>query len=240
MEYVEGDTLSNIIKKQRLTVPQIKHIIVNAANGLQHAHVRAERGEPSLQPAREVRDVVLAVVMEEAECPGTERQAGAQPRRSIQDLLGELVDQFRVENNEIAWSLTSYVPAPLILPDSQREQLEPVVREALSNACRHARAGQIHVILQSYDNQIQILVEDDGQGFRANRSREDQKGHFGLRIMRARAARMGGYLQVDSVPGKGTRISLCWPLERDVHHVASPALEPALPSTPPVLSGVRG
>ena len=38
MEYVEGDTLANIIKKQQLTVPQVKHVIVNAANGLQHAH----------------------------------------------------------------------------------------------------------------------------------------------------------------------------------------------------------
>jgi serine/threonine-protein kinase len=38
MEYVEGDTLANIIKKARLSAAQIKHIIVNAANGLQHAH----------------------------------------------------------------------------------------------------------------------------------------------------------------------------------------------------------
>jgi serine/threonine-protein kinase len=38
MEYVEGNTLANIMKKARLTVPQIKHVIVNAANGLQHAH----------------------------------------------------------------------------------------------------------------------------------------------------------------------------------------------------------
>jgi len=38
MEYVEGDTLANVMKKTRLTVPQIKHVIVNAANGLQHAH----------------------------------------------------------------------------------------------------------------------------------------------------------------------------------------------------------
>jgi CHASE2 domain-containing sensor protein/tRNA A-37 threonylcarbamoyl transferase component Bud32 len=38
MEFVEGETLANIIKKTRLTAPQIKHIIVNAASGLQHAH----------------------------------------------------------------------------------------------------------------------------------------------------------------------------------------------------------
>ena len=115
-----------------------------------------------------------------------------------------------------------------------------MVREALSNACRHAQANQIHVVLERYDNRMQVLVEDDGQGFRVNPSHEGQEGHFGLSIMRARAARMGGYLQVDSVPGKGTRIALCWPLERDRHHIPSPTFEPAIPSTTPVLSGERG
>jgi len=38
MEFVEGDTLANIMKRAQLTVPQIKHVIVNAAHGLQHAH----------------------------------------------------------------------------------------------------------------------------------------------------------------------------------------------------------
>jgi serine/threonine-protein kinase len=38
MEFVDGDTLANLIKKGQLTAPQIKHVIVNAANGLHHAH----------------------------------------------------------------------------------------------------------------------------------------------------------------------------------------------------------
>jgi serine/threonine-protein kinase len=38
MEFVEGETLANIMKRAQLSVPQIKHVIVNAANGLQHAH----------------------------------------------------------------------------------------------------------------------------------------------------------------------------------------------------------
>jgi serine/threonine-protein kinase len=38
MEFVEGETLASIMKRAQLSVPQIKHVIVNAANGLQHAH----------------------------------------------------------------------------------------------------------------------------------------------------------------------------------------------------------
>jgi signal transduction histidine kinase len=183
---------------------------------------------------------VVGQATDEVRLSITNLQTDVQPRRSIQDLLCELVDQFRAGHNEVVWSLTSHVPAPLFLPTRQREQLVAVVREALSNACRHARAGHIHVILERTDNRMQVLVEDDGQGFRANLSHEGQGGHFGLRIMRARAARMGGYLQVDSVPGRGTRISLCWSLEHDWHHIPSPTLEPAIPSTTPVLSGERG
>ncbi len=167
-------------------------------------------------------------------------QTDVQPRSSIQDLLAELVDQFRAGHNEVDWSLISHVPDPLFLPGRQREQLVPLVREALSNACHHARAGHIRVLLERSDNQMRLLVEDDGQGFRANLSHESHEGHFGLSIMRSRAARMGGYLQVDSVPGKGTRVSLCWPLERDLHHKPSQTLEPADLATTPVLSGENG
>jgi serine/threonine-protein kinase len=38
MEFVEGDTLANFAKRAQLTAPQVKHVIVNAANGLHHAH----------------------------------------------------------------------------------------------------------------------------------------------------------------------------------------------------------
>jgi serine/threonine-protein kinase len=38
MEYVEGNTLANMMKKGRFSAPQIKHVMINAAAGLQHAH----------------------------------------------------------------------------------------------------------------------------------------------------------------------------------------------------------
>jgi serine/threonine-protein kinase len=38
MEYVDGNTLTQLMKKQRLTLPQIKHVITNAAMGLDYAH----------------------------------------------------------------------------------------------------------------------------------------------------------------------------------------------------------
>jgi signal transduction histidine kinase len=166
-------------------------------------------------------------------------QANVQPRRSIQDLLGALVDEFSVGHDEVALSRTCNEPAPLFLPANEREQLEPVVREALSNAYRHAHAVHIHVLLERDDDLVRILVEDDGQGFEDAPSPEGQAGHFGLRIMRARAARMGGKLQVDSALGQGTRVCLSWPLERD-RDQAPPALpERAIPSRRPVMSGER-
>ena len=47
-------------------------------------------------------------------------------------------------------------------------------------------------------------IQDDGAGF--DMTQVTGGGHFGLRFMRERAEELGGRLQVDSTPGKGTRV----------------------------------
>ena len=74
---------------------------------------------PARQMLKQMHDVV-GQASNEVRLSIASLQADVQPRRSIQDLLGELVDQFRAGHNEVAWSLTSHVPAPLFLPASQR------------------------------------------------------------------------------------------------------------------------
>jgi signal transduction histidine kinase len=89
----------------------------------------------------------------------------------------------------------------------------PLVQEALLNARRHAQAQRIAVVLERQENQVKIAVEDDGSGFDVDALPGENGNHFGLSIMRARAARIEGWLQVDSTPGQGTRVSLIWPLD---------------------------
>ena len=87
-----------------------------------------------------------------------------------------------------------------------------VVQEALLNAGRHAEAEQITIRLEQRENQVLLTVEDDGKGFDPKAEATDSRMRFGLSIMRARAARMRGTVQIYTAPGQGTRVTLTWPL----------------------------
>lgn len=140
-------------------------------------------------------------------------QGTPQPRRSLQELLRELSTQLPVgDGPEI--KLVDNVQKPLFLPPEERGQVMLVVQEALLNAHRHAQAEHIHLILESGESQAKITVEDDGIGFDPHAWWEHSQNHFGLGIIHARAARIGAKLQIDSTPGKGTRVILVLPLGR--------------------------
>ncbi len=80
-------------------------------------------------------------------------------------------------------------------------------REALANAIRHAHTPYIEVRLLREGDNIRLEIIDHGQGF----SRTARKG-FGLRNMEERALLLGGQMQIDSQPGRGTRVVLTAPL----------------------------
>jgi signal transduction histidine kinase len=85
-------------------------------------------------------------------------------------------------------------------------ELLSFVREALSNAARHAKAHRIDILLGRAGGGSILEIADDGVGFDPARAVGD--GHHGLANMRVRAEAIGGRLDVDSQPGSGTRIRL--------------------------------
>jgi PAS domain S-box-containing protein len=91
-------------------------------------------------------------------------------------------------------------------PEASPEAKEAVYRiaqEALHNTVKHARASSVEVRMQCEPERVTLEVSDDGVGFEAE---GDFPGHLGLRSMRERASRLGGTLEVESAPGRGTRI----------------------------------
>lgn len=96
-------------------------------------------------------------------------------------------------------------------PDFATELLN-VVREALSNVARHAGADRAEVHVTRAAGELRVMVSDDGAGFDSAKPLDG--AHHGLANMRARAARLGGRLEVESAPGRGTRIILSLPLPR--------------------------
>src|SRR5215210_322577 len=92
---------------------------------------------------------------------------------------------------------------------SEREGMEllRVLQEALTNSRRHSGARNVHVGLRVGEGQVLAEVSDDGSGF----DPEAPPG-VGLRSMGERARAMGGTLDVDSEPGKGTRVLISIPV----------------------------
>ena len=131
--------------------------------------------------------------------------------RPLQDWITEVIAKFSPDIvAPINWA--DQIEDPLLLPPSHVEQVMRVVQEALLNAGRHAEAEQITIRLEQRENQVLVTVEDDGKGFDPKVEAADSRMHFGLSIMRARAARLRGAVHIYTAPGQGTRVTLTWPL----------------------------
>lgn len=85
-----------------------------------------------------------------------------------------------------------------------QDEVFMVVREAITNAARHAHASHVQVRLTTRNGRLYFLVRDDGCGF--DPQHLSPKPHHGLHNMRARMALIGGSLHIRSAPGAGTII----------------------------------
>ena len=134
--------------------------------------------------------------------------------KSLQEILTSLAEQRSVED-ALTLDVTLSFPEPLFLPPDHVAQVTPIIQEAISNARKHSNATQIQVNGQQLEDQVSITVEDDGRGFDIDDTISRDESHFGLRIMRARAARFDGNLQIISKPDYGTIVTLSWILNHD-------------------------
>lgn len=79
------------------------------------------------------------------------------------------------------------------------------IQELLNNAIRHSQASAIKVQLDMGDTNVKVTVEDNGKGF--DTGILEERGHMGIKVIRERAEKLGGYLDTDSGPGRGTRVT---------------------------------
>jgi signal transduction histidine kinase len=77
--------------------------------------------------------------------------------------------------------------------------------EALHNCARHAKATSATLDLQASGHDWVLSVSDDGRGFPPDAA---SGSGFGLHTMRRRAGEIGGSLDVESRPGRGTIVRL--------------------------------
>lgn len=101
------------------------------------------------------------------------------------------------------------------LPPSYEVALFRFIQEALNNVQKHAGASTARVAIEGSADQVQVLIEDNGNGFTINdTSMEiDSKGHMGFAVMRQQIETLlQGQLGVESATGRGTRVIARVPL----------------------------
>lgn len=96
---------------------------------------------------------------------------------------------------------------PSRLPPQAETGLFRISQEALTNIAKHAGATLVDITLESTEGMIGLIIADDGVGFDLTEQRElSRRRGLGLLSMAERAESFGGQFQVESAPGKGTRV----------------------------------
>jgi len=120
-----------------------------------------------------------------------------------------LVDEFqkrngipcavKVENGEVD------------LPEDRAIVLFRILQESLTNIARHADARNVEILLRRDATHIRLDVKDDGKGFDTEAT--GGKKTFGLLGMRERVIMLHGSLNITSIPGEGTQVSVSIPVQ---------------------------
>jgi PAS domain S-box-containing protein len=112
------------------------------------------------------------------------------------------------------------------LPSEIRTACFRIAQEALANTARHAGASEVKLQLKLAGSDLELTVSDNGTGFdlERHRSPEERKDHVGLVTMAERASLLGGSLEIDTAPGRGTRIRASLPIPANAGVVEPAAL----------------
>jgi len=87
-----------------------------------------------------------------------------------------------------------------------------IVRELFMNVVKHAQAHNVFVSIGRRNDEMEVVVEDDGVGFDPQKI---EKTTFGFFSIRERLGHFGGTFAIDAAPGKGTRVILTAPIKID-------------------------
>lgn len=119
--------------------------------------------------------------------------------------LRQVAEEYAQENKTV---ISFPVPAfsRLMRPLVQEETFH-IASEAIRNACRHAKATRVEIILQ-FAPDLRLSVGDNGKGISPEIAALGRAGHFGLCGMRERASRIGAQFSLDTSPGAGTVVTL--------------------------------
>lgn len=172
------------------------------------AQIETLRAQPAVESAGspylgQLRDMVKEATAELRRTsyelmPASLLRQGLEP--AIRDLCMNLLVKNGIEPSlEINADLTTLNP-------EQQLTLYRIVQELLNNIVKHAGAKKVLIQFNCYDDELSLVVEDDGRGFDV--AEKKQTGGLGLGSLQSRVNLLKGFLDIASVPGEGTTVTV--------------------------------
>ena len=121
---------------------------------------------------------------------------------AIEALARQSSDRFGIEIDVDVDLAANGDAAPSRLPPELEATIYRLVQEATNNAIKHAEPDRISVTVSRGEESVEVIVADDGKGFVPDSAQRS----FGLIGMEERVTLVGGRLDIDSTPGRGTQV----------------------------------
>jgi signal transduction histidine kinase len=212
---------------------QVEELAASRRRILQAGDEQRRRLERRLHDGAAARLRALAMILRRSRHSATGEQTNAQIAHAEDQLRHTLEELHRLANglhppvlteqglSDALADLVRDVPLPVSLDVTKAPLPAPVAAavyficaEALSNAAKHAAASHVTVVVTTSDGRIDVKIADDGVGG------ADASRGSGLRGLADRVEVLRGRLQVDSVPGDGTRLTAEIPLGGETNNRA--------------------
>jgi signal transduction histidine kinase len=172
--------------------------------------INQERGRQQLEEVRTLTRGALA----EMRTLLLELRPEALAKAKMEDLLRQLG---RAMTGRTGVPVDVTIEGECKVPSEVQIALYRIAQEALNNAAKHADPSQVSVSLQCIPPatggdrggapEVTLAIRDDGRGFEPENI---PAGHFGVGIMRERAAAIGATFEVESAAGRGTQVTVIW------------------------------
>jgi signal transduction histidine kinase len=162
-----------------------------------------EAPEESLEKLSQATEGINSTIVDIRTYISDLRPRQMQETLSFTENLKILLDEF-IANSKIEGVFKDKTEGPLELDYHNTLTLFKIAQEALSNTARHSKAHKAEVQLWNEDGRVFLELKDDGLGFNLDKT-EANLGH-GLVNMQRRIRKAGGGIELNSSPGKGTRV----------------------------------
>ena len=209
--YLQRRLRSLAVSEERLRIAHEMHdglaqvlAYVNTKAQVVREHLKRERTDEATKHLDQLAAAAREVYADVRESIIGLRSAAASGS-SAADALREVVATWETQSGI---SCRLHLETDLRVPAGAELQVLRIVQEALANVRKHSKARQADVRVEQTDGRLRITVQDDGVGFKPAELGRGEFPRFGLPTMRERAESLGGWFQLDSTPGEGTRVTI--------------------------------